>query len=672
MGAIPAMGKTVTPHEALAAMKRDVQAKALTSNVSNFRLVYTSYAQSDKTQPAIYIFNREINTSLKGVKEAGFVMLSADDATVPVLGYSDEESFCADRNLENENFRYWLDFISRRIAYVRDGNSIPTERAYLENFNTPARSEMEAVAPLCKTKWDQDAPFNDKCPLMGGKRTYTGCVATAMAQVMKYHNWPDKGQGSNSYTWNGSKLTELFGIKSYDWENMLDVYKKGGYDDTEGDAVATLMRSCGISVNMYYSTTGSGAASVYVAPALGTYFKYDKSVRFLKREYYSLSDWENIIYTSLKNDGPVIYDGQSLVGGHSFVCDGYDGNGYFHFNWGWGGASDGYFLLDVLEPAIQGIGGSQSGTGFDFDQDIIVGIRPDKEGKSEKWSAAVYAMSYPEIDTDYTYSKGEDFAADGHVFNCGPGVLAQGGQIGVAYAPVDGDEVIYAGYELENNVDIGYGFTQYPVIIPADLPDGDYVMSFAHCGPDGDWQPVLVPQYDAQAYKVQVSGNSVKFIAEDPIELVADYKEMSDFRIDGEFFVTADVTNPADRAYYGQILGLLLDTNENLVATSNRMTVDMEAGETREMNYTSVFSQFANGFTLTPGDYLFCLGTSTSQYLLTMSDPVKIHITAGSRVDDTRMDKADKTLYNLEGARVTRPEKGRIYLMPGAGKIMIK
>ena len=219
-----------------------------------------------------------------------------------------------------------------------------------------------------------------------------------------------------------------YSAQEFRWDLMLNDYLPvfDGHalriDATEQqqEAVARLMVAAGHSVEMGYSPEASGATSIRIGRALGLYFRYDKSLRYLQRDYYPLDEWEEIIYTSLLNDGPVIYDGQANIGGHSFVCDGYSADGYFHFNWGWGGMSDGYFLLDALDPINQGIGGADSG--FNYMQDIIVGIRPDRSGDSE-WGATVVSDS--RLDMTYT-RKTNILTVTNMIYNAGPGDIESG------------------------------------------------------------------------------------------------------------------------------------------------------------------------------------------------------------------------------------------------------
>ena len=252
---------------------------------------------------------------------------------------------------------------------------------------------MKPVGPLVKTKWNQSAPYNLYTPKISDVNTPVGCVATSFGQAMKYFNYPESGEGKKTYKWGTRNLSIDFSRTKFEWDNMLDVYT-GDYTEDQAKAVSTLMRAVGYSVEMNYTANGSGAASYLIVRALVDYFKYDKSVDYYTRLNYSDDEWSRMIYNNLVNCGPVIYNGTSpLDGGHSFICDGYDGKGYFHINWGWGGVSDGYYALTALTPEIQGIGGSMGG--FNYSQDAVLGMKiPDADSPAEHPSGRVMQNGY--------------------------------------------------------------------------------------------------------------------------------------------------------------------------------------------------------------------------------------------------------------------------------------
>lgn len=353
--------RTLSPEEALQRVSNDhISKKAMSALPSEApRLVNTTV--TSEGAPAVYLFVRP--------DADGYMLVSADDVAAPLLGYSDAP--LADGEIPPA-MQWWLEQYAREISEGSNGigpHYVDASKAAGET------SSFTPVAPLCKTKWDQDAPYNNKCPLINGRRTYTGCLATALAQVMKYHDWPERGQGKIAYVdKNGTQRSMDFNVE-FDWANMLDVYNNSA-TTVQNDAVALLMKACGYGVRMTYGTSASSASDSEVVNALTKYFNYDAGAQLCKRNYYGLADWQKMIYDNLKNVGPVLYCGSSHLGGHAFVCDGYSTDGYFHFNWGWGGAYDGYFLLTALNPEGEGIGGFSGG--YNIFQSIVIGVRkPD-------------------------------------------------------------------------------------------------------------------------------------------------------------------------------------------------------------------------------------------------------------------------------------------------------
>ena len=465
-----AIGSTISPEQAIKRVRNS-------SNRISSQLISaptTIFTVTEGDIPTIYLVDFGDKT----------LCLSADDAVTPLLGYMDI-------TCDNENFppafKSWLSDISREILLVSANRK--------ESRKSGRDNEFSSIPPLCNTEWSQDEPYYNRCPknVKEGKRCYTGCVATAMAQVMKYHNWPASGEGSISYTTNiGTGNIELrldFSAQVYDWKNMLDRYVSGEYTDVEADAVAFLMKSCGYSVEMNYSITGSGAIAPRIGEALGRYFKYDKSkLRYVMREYFTLDEWEKMIYSSLESCGPVILNGQSNQGGHSFVCDGYGRNGYFHINWGWGGVSDGYFLLSALDPYDQGIGGSGDNSGFNFMQDAVIGITPAKDldrNGADSWIGQLYSRGELGISTDHIYSPGEetyDLCEDG-VYNYGPAELPADMIFGLLFRSEETGECYINPAEVGEPVGLLYGFSSFSLPLPGDMPDGKYKMTLSYYSP---------------------------------------------------------------------------------------------------------------------------------------------------------------------------------------------
>lgn len=326
------------------------------SEYASARLVKGKVSGSDA--PAYYVFNAEDGN--------GFVIVSGEDNTDDILAYSDTGSF----DLENmpDNAKAWLLDYAEQIAMMEN---------YVEQKQQDAQqrsSQWRAVAPMLSTKWAQGAPYNDMCPMDGALRSQTGCGATAMAQIMKYYEWPqDSVADISGYVTETAKIAvPAFPATVFRWDEMKDNYEAG----ENADAVAELMRYCGQVLMSNYS---SGVTTSYINNVFDAFqktFGYSQNMELKSMYEHTLSEWEYTIYNELKEGRPVFHRGASMSeGGHYFVCDGYDGNGMFHINWGWGGNCDGYFKLALLNPDIY-VTGSEPADGFREGQYIITGIHP--------------------------------------------------------------------------------------------------------------------------------------------------------------------------------------------------------------------------------------------------------------------------------------------------------
>lgn len=345
----------VSPEEALLRLEK-TNVRQVRSDSQPPRLIETKFDESNK--PVMYIF------SYSG--ENGFMILSADDAVAPLLGYSETGKFGGEDN--SPSFESWLSFYTAQISDLRDAPKYVATATRAD--------EWAAISPMIKSEWGQTTPYNNECPLIGNRRAATGCVATAMAQVMRYWKYPASGKGSITYkspNVSGDLFID-FEATEFDWGSMQDFYRLT-YSDKAAKAVATLMKACGYSVKMTYDAFESGAYSKDIPAAFYNHLGYDSGVSRKLRSAYDTQDaWNKMIYDELASVGPVIYNGQSPYGGHSFVCDGYDGKGYFHINWGWSGLSNGYFLLNELNPSEVGTGGHTGG--YTGSQEVVVGIMP--------------------------------------------------------------------------------------------------------------------------------------------------------------------------------------------------------------------------------------------------------------------------------------------------------
>lgn len=322
----------------------------------------------------------------------GFTIVSGDDRMPEVVGYSAQGTYDPDHLPAN--------YVGFMKAYQETVEALLKGDAQVSGGLAEARqwraerANSAAVAPLLGgIKWNQMAPYNNMCPLYKGtNRSVTGCVATAMAQVMMYYQYPKelkttiKAYTAKSY---GIQIPEISSGATYDWDNMLPDYSKSDYNSAQADAVAKLMYHCGAAVKMNYGPSSGANVTPII---LATYFGYDADLmQDLTRTVFTLQQWMTLIDNELKAKRPILYSGQSSDGGHEFVCDGSDGNGLYHINWGWGGYQDGYFDLTILQPTKGGAGSGSAVDGYNRDCSMIIGIAPDN-GKVDKPLA-----SYPQI-----------------------------------------------------------------------------------------------------------------------------------------------------------------------------------------------------------------------------------------------------------------------------------
>lgn len=299
-----------------------------------------------------------------------FVVVAGDSHMPTLLGWSDASAFPSDDM--PEGLTWLLDYYACQHALLGAPELPLAGDSTAETFD-----DYPLVEPLLRTRWGQGTPFNRLCPKKGSSYTYTGCVATAMAQIMYYFRQPAVGAGRFSYSTGdeGFPCSFDFGATSFDWDHMRLDYS-GRYTDDERQAVAELMYACGVSVAMNYTTSGSGAYSEDVPYALHHFFGYNPYAAHYSRDYFPETEWHRILCEELREGRPVLYCGaKSETAGHAFVVDGCDGEGLYHINWGWSGSADGYFSLDDLSP--------NGGAAYGLWQDIVCRITPDTVGAYE-------------------------------------------------------------------------------------------------------------------------------------------------------------------------------------------------------------------------------------------------------------------------------------------------
>ncbi len=325
--------------------------------------IKSSHLQYQGTSKEIKALVVKEQTALIGYEDGPFAVVSTDDRFPEVLGIS----MTPYSGGQNVNFEFWLNAMSRALAY-RAANNLPARIITPDPAIYPG-----TVGPLCTSTWDQLTPYNNLLP----SGIYTGCVATAMAQVLYYHKAPEHGTGERTIYAKGTPVKATFEDDYYDWDNMLDSYNNGGYSAEQADAVALLMRDCGVAANMQYGGVwdgGSGAYSMDAADGLRTYLNMPEA-QCKERVSFTDEEWMDMVFNELANVGPLYYGGSdmSLFSGHAFVLHGYREDGMVYVNWGWSGNDDGWYDISLLNPP---------GYKFSAQQDMIIGVHGEETAKA--------------------------------------------------------------------------------------------------------------------------------------------------------------------------------------------------------------------------------------------------------------------------------------------------
>ena len=364
------MAEPVSPETARQAAakflnKKGVSLKSEAMRAKNRAMGHSDSGEQTEASP-YYVFN--------ATASQGFVVVSGDDCVGGnlVLGYTSQGSF--DAEAIPDNLQWWLDVTANQIST-------------LSRLGVKARTVAlhNDVAPMVTARWDQGFPYNAFCPMTDGKQCITGCMATALSQVMYYHRWPQGpiAEELPAYTMANGRVIDGLPVTSFDWDNMVDDYTKNT-TEAQQVAVATLMRYCGQVIQMDYTPQLSNGY-FYDLDLIVNSFGYDPGVYLARADEYTVSGWDELIYNELREGRPMVYIGQSTGGGHAFVIDGYevrDGAGYYDVNWGWTGRGNGFFRINLLNPDTSGSGGSTTKDGYNYKQAALIGLQPQK-GSSE-------------------------------------------------------------------------------------------------------------------------------------------------------------------------------------------------------------------------------------------------------------------------------------------------
>lgn len=433
------------------------------------------------SEPVSRLLDKEM-LSVYGYENGGYVIVSRSGETSSIIGYSDA---AFDAAALPDGLQWWLDCADRTLAEGRRPAA------------PKARREVTPQAPLLTTTWAQEAPYNQLCPTVSGgfwgtTTPMTGCVATAMAQVLNYFHYPAKSVGTGYYSTDGQNFRSAAMNTSYQWDKMRNSYNFG-YTNDEANAVAALMRDCGYASRMVYTANGSGANIYDAASGICSNMQYDPlALRVRTRAYYRDGDWMDMIYNELSNSRPILYmavDPDKL--GHSFVLDGIDAQGFIHVNWGWSGTANGYFDLSTVQGLTPSYSdpyyGSTISYNFYDEQAMVTGFRANPTpaaGEEYESTFVTYQPPQISIENDVIYvSQIPLFNYSHQSFNGLLGLVVQG---------EDGHAVVlpffYSAWENDIEIPVlgGVYFTEeyYPqgTLNDNDMttprPDGKYRLYF--------------------------------------------------------------------------------------------------------------------------------------------------------------------------------------------------
>jgi len=562
------------------------QAELILAQQFNSR-ISTDNGISDYTEtPVLYIFNE--------ANKQGFIIVSGDDNVMPILGYAKQGSYKQEK--VPENVQKWLEEYKNQIRWailhkLEANDEAASEWSKLKSGLPPFSRQTRGVDPLVNTTWDQSPYYNTLCPYDNyyNDRTVTGCVATAMAQIMKYWNYPDQGTGFHSYNHaNYGTLSANFGNTTYQWSSMPNNV------NSQNTAVATLMYHCGVGVEMDYgvaSTGGSATSSLEpVATALLNYFQYMNTVQFVERSSYNTSSWTNLMKAELDASRPIEYGGIGNGGGHAFVCDGYDNN-YFHMNWGWSGYYDGYFLLDALNPGGTGTGGGTGG--YNYYQQAVIGIQAPT-------STTTYELFlYDQLTfSSNPISYGTGFTVHTDIANYGSSTF--NGDFGAAVFDSENNFVefieVLSGYELppDNHYINGLDFTTSGLL---SLLPGNYFVGIFYRPTGDNW---IITEDGSYSNFV-----SLEVFYQNDIELYEDISISCGTTIpqNEPFIVTLDILNEGASTFTGSFDISLYNLEGEFIETVQTLTgANLESG-----HYYDDVQFETNGINVLPGTYLMAL-----------------------------------------------------------------
>ena len=601
------LSSTANPVELQTA--QSVAAKFMGTNDLQLSATY----RTSKNIAAFYVFNTA----------DGFVIVSADDCETPIIGYSHEGRFDPN-NVPVQMVGYLQDFVDR-IQYGIENQIVADEVTARQWQLVKATGQLngnkaaKSVGPLLTDKWNQGCRYNSLCPEMGGPcgHAEAGCVAIAMAQIMHYWGYPTIGWGSHSYSNAGEVLSANFGNTTYDWEHMPDSLTENS-SEAEIEAVATLIYHCGVAVKMNYGINGSLADHTIIADAMLRYFSYSKRVHREKLSDYGNEEWMSLLKNNLDQQQPILYVAYGS-GGHAFVCDGYDDNNLFHFNWGWGGNGNGYYAIGNLNPI---------GYNFNDSNSAIIDIIPQYE--PYQVNVPIIPATAGSVEGCGEYHHGEQctltaIPTENSTFHC----WKRNGQI-VAFNPTYTFEVLEDINNLEANFSLPLVKQIEACCVPDSVNPNDSCVSLTWIPEDTQWN--LLKQF---------ANHGEKNVA-----------------TDGEFLYTSyydiQYSNPVSFAFGKYTL------DGDLVEFFSINDYFYVPNLTYDGNYFYCKNNYA-GFSINEGYKIYCVDLANKRIIDSISTSIEMRNIAYDPDNDGFWLVEDRNLFSSKLALVNRQGQRIVY-----------
>lgn len=631
----------LTPDEALAEYL-GTQPKKVRGAASEYSLAMRG--END----ALYVYNHQ------GSASQGFIILDSEEGGL--IGYGDSQ-------LDPTDISPSMEAVLKAYAASPLGRRVPLEA-------------HEAIPVQLTSKWDQDSPYNDDCPIFDSQRCVTGCLATAIAQVLYHPSNRMQGRGKFDYLWERTygRVSFNFSAHPFDYDAMLDTYtQEAPGSEAARAAVANLMYGVGVAVQMDYHYYMSGAMDIEGGAGLIRNLGCDKSLRVENRDFYSDAEWDNMVYTQLATGHPMVYTGVSKDGGHAFVCDGYerrDDRNYYHINWGWSGSGDGFFELSRLNPNYLGIGGGNSTSGFNMLQSGIFNIKPDEGSTDVQIEFWQYGTLVSEENSasrrgrlNLAFSGNEFFEGGGVYSGC---LEEKYAIIGMKYTNVEDGTSFYQELSQRMLFNLGDGFGGFEM--PCQLfpeENGTYICKLA-MKVDDEWYDVREELATLGDLYVTLTDKevSLKFV-DKGVRLRADFRNFPGYVVRGESTKLTVDFYAGKEDVDTEVIPTITTTSGKKLWTQSAKHLTLAYGESATIEW----------------DELFTPNTRRGTYLLTLQDadgenlanPVKISVVTEdpnsgvAEIIDTEGSGAE--YITLTGQRLTeKPAPGQIVIRSQGGK----